>query len=55
MRNRLSSFKNLLNEEATLSNKIKKLTCELSSAYEVQSQVSNYENNNNFENEIEIN
>jgi len=52
MRNRLSNFKNLLNEEATLSNKIKKITSELSLAYEVQSQVSNFDN---FENEIEIN
>jgi len=54
MRNRLSNFKNLLNEEANLSIKIKKLSSELSSAYETQSHISNFENAN-FENEIEIN
>ena len=54
MRTRLSNIKSLLNEESNLSNKIKKLSNDLSSLYEVQSQTSNFENANNFENEIEI-
>jgi len=55
MRTRLSNFKNLLNEEATISNKIKHLSTEISINHEIQSQLSNYENQNNYENEIEIN
>lgn len=55
MRTRLSNFKNLLNEEVTMSNKIKQLSNEFNCNYEIQSQNSNYENQNNYENEIEIN
>ena len=55
MRSRLSNFKILLAEEDVLSKKIHKINNDLNSAYELQSNVSNYENANNYENEIEIN
>lgn len=54
MRMRLANLKNLLIEEANLSNKVKVLSNDLSSAYENQSQISNFDNANTFENEIEI-
>lgn len=55
MRTRLSNFKNLLNEEANLKIKMQKLSNDPSSFGEVQSHISNFDNPNNFENEIEIN
>lgn len=55
MRSRLSNFKNLLAEEDVLSKKIHKINNDMNSAYEIQSNISNYDNANNYENEIEIN